>query len=361
MLLWEHRLRLASVVSLREVSFMNLRRSLLWLHRWAGVLAGLIVLMIAVTGGALVFEQTIQRWLRPDLCPKQATAKAERASIQSAIQTLRDKQPQSFVQGIRLPRDETDALVLFTGPLAVHFDPRDGTLLGTRPRQGGWEQTMTKLHVNLMQGPTGGTIVVIATCITLGLALTGLWLWWPLRIFGVRRGSNFRRFNLDLHSVAGLYSSVFLLILGISGLTLRYLHGEHPQPPRAPMAQPGGERLSVDEVVKRAEAALPGARAASIEMPPPQRPVMRVQLSFPEDGSPAGRSVVFISRLDGSVLAAHSSREGTLAQVYQKAQLSVHMGSIGGTPTRWIAFLTCVALVLQILSGYILWLKRSTA
>lgn len=340
---------------------MNLRRTLLWLHRWAGVLAGLVVLVIGVTGGALVFERAIQRWLRPDLYPKQATAKAERVSIQSAIQTLRDKQPQGFVQGIRLPRDEKDALVLFAGPLAVHFDPHDGTLLGTRLRQGGWEQTMTKLHVNLMQGPTGGTVVVVATCITLGLALTGLWLWWPLRIFGFRKGANFRRFNLDLHSVAGLYSSVFLLILGISGLTLRYLHGEHPQPPRSPMAQPGGERLSVDEVVKRAEAALPGARAASIEMPPPQRPVMRVQLSFPEDGSPAGRSVAFISMLDGAVLGLHSSREGTLTQRYQMAQLSIHTGSIGGTATRWIAFLTCVALVLQIVSGYILWLKRSAA
>ena len=339
---------------------MNLRRILLWLHRWAGVLAGLIVLMIAVTGGALVFERTIQRWLRPDLYPKQATLKAERVSIQSAIQTLRAKQPQSFVQGIRLPRDEKDALVLFTGPLAVHFDPRDGTLLGTRPRQGGWEQTMTKLHVNLMQGPTGGTIVVIATCITLGLALTGLWLWWPLRIFGLRRGSSFRRFNLDLHSVAGLYSSVFLLILGITGLTLRYMHGEHPHPPQVPFVQPNQSLLSVDEAITKAEAALPGARAAAVEMPPPQRPVFRIQLAFPEDGSPAGRSVVFISRLDGSVLATHSSREGTLTQRYQMAQLSIHTGAIGGAGTKLIALLTCIALVLQILSGYVLWLKRKS-
>lgn len=334
---------------------MNLRRILLWLHRWAGVLAGMVVLVIAVTGGALVFENTIQRWMRPDLYPNAATPKSERVAISSVLAT------QPRVQGVRLPRDESDALVLFSGPQAYHFDPREGTLLGTRPRMGGWEQTMIKLHVNLMQGPVGGTVVVIATCITLGLALTGLWLWWPLRIFGVRRGSSFRRFNLDLHSVAGLYSSVFLLIFGITGLTLRYMHGEHPHPPQVPFVQPNQSLLSVDEAITKAEAALPGARAAAVEMPPPQRPVFRIQLAFPEDGSPAGRSVVFISRLDGSVLAAHSSREGTLSQLYQMAQLSIHMGSIGGTATRWIAFLTCVALVLQILSGYVLWLKRSTA
>ncbi|MCX6856910.1 MAG: PepSY-associated TM helix domain-containing protein [Verrucomicrobia bacterium] len=334
---------------------MNIRRLLLWLHRWAGVLSGLVILVIAVTGGALVFEQTIQRWIRPDLYPQQATAKADRITISSVLAN------DPRVQGIRLPRDERDALVLFAGPQAFHIDPRNGKLLGTRPRMGGWEQTMMKLHVNLLQGPTGGTVVVVATCITLGLALTGLWLWWPLRIFGFRKGANFRRFNLDLHSVAGLYSSVFLLILGFTGLTLRYMHGEHPQPPQVPFVQQDQPHLSVDEAIKIAEAALPGARAASVEMPPPQRPVFRIQLAFPEDGSPAGRSVTFISRIDGRVLDTHSSREGTLLEKYQMAQLSIHIGSIGGTTTRWLAFLTCAALLLQIVSGYVLWWKRKSS
>ena len=198
---------------------MNLRRALLWLHRWPGVLAGIVMLVIAVTGGALVFEQTIQHWLRPDLYPKTATPKQERASIQSTIQTLREKHPQSFVQDIRLPRDENDAPVRFTGPLAVQM----------------------------------------------------------------------------------------------------------------PISQSTHELLSMDEVI---------------------------QLAFPEAGSPAGRSEAFISQLDGHVLALHSSREGTLGEKCQRAQLSIHTGSIDGTATRWIAFLTCLALVLQIISGYVLWWKR---
>ena len=340
---------------------MNLRRALLWLHRWVGVLAGLVILVIAVTGAALVFEHSIQRWVRPDLYPTAATSKAERAPIQIAINELRETQPQARVLGLRLPRDEQDALVLFVGPQAIHFDPRDGSLLGTRPRAGGWEQTMMKLHVNLMQGTTGGTIVVVATFVTLSLALTGLWLWWPLRIMGFRKGASFRRFNLDLHSVAGLYSSLFLIVLGVTGLTLHYLHGAHPGPPPMRPTDLKPALLSVDGVVKRAEAALPGARAASVEMPPPQRPVMRVQLAFPEDGSPGGRSVAFVSQISGEVLGLHSSREGTLLEKYQMAQLSIHTGAIGGFGTKLIALLTCIALVLQIFSGYVLWWKRPKA
>ena len=42
---------------------MKFRRALLWLHRWAGILAGLVILVIAVTGGAPVFERQLERWI----------------------------------------------------------------------------------------------------------------------------------------------------------------------------------------------------------------------------------------------------------------------------------------------------------
>ena len=335
----------------------KIRSILLWLHRWAGALAGLVILGITVTGGILVFEYTLQQWLRPDLYPKQATAKNQRVPVAESLAMFLEKRPSAQVQGIRLPRDERDALVLFSGTQAAYFDPGSGEFLGERPRSGGWEQTMIKLHVNLQQGAVGGTIVVVTTGVIIGLALTGLWLWWPLRITGFRRGASFRRFNLDLHSVAGLYSSLFLLVISISGITLRYLHGEHPQPP--PVIERGDHRITVDEAIRIAESALPGARAASLELPGPNpRAPFRVQLSFPEDGSPAGRSVAFLNPFTGDVLETHSSREGTLLEKYQMAQLSIHTGAIGGTVTRWIALLTCIALLLQVISGYVLWWKR---
>ena len=53
-----------------------------------------------------------------------------------------------------------------------------------------------------------------------------------------------------------------------------------------------------------------------------------------------------------------SARAGTWLERYQKMQLSLHTGAILGTPTKLLALLTCVALVLQIASGYVLWLKK---
>ena len=337
---------------------MNLRRILLWLHRWVGVVAGLVILVAAITGALIVIERPLNRWLSPALYPQKPSGSAH-TSVEQALASLREKHPEARVDGIRLPRDGRDALMLFSGNQVFHFDPASGESLGSRPRRTGFTQTLIKLHTNLLAGPTGGTIIVVATIVTIALALSGLWLWWPLHIGWFRRGANFRRFNLELHSIAGLYSSLFLLVIAITGVTLRYLHVEHPRVPTSSPPAAASERIAVDDAIQRAEAALPGTHAAAIEMPGPNaRTPFRVQLAFPEDGSPAGRSVVFLDRFSGNVLAVHNARTGTWLERYGNLQLSLHTGAVAGLPGQVIAFLVCIALILQIASGYVLWWKR---
>ncbi len=338
---------------------MKLRRFLLWLHRWVGAVAGLVILVAAVTGALLIIERPINRWLTPALYPH-AAANGSRVPVEQVLATLQAKHPDARVDGLRLWHAATDPLMLFAGSRVMHADSQTGELLGWRPRRTGFTQTLVKLHVNLLAGPVGGTVVVVATILTIALALSGLWLWWPLRIGWFRRGAGFRRFNLELHSIAGLYSSLFLLVIATTGVTLRYLHVEHPRVPMSRVPERGDARLGLDAAIARAEAALSGARAVAIEMPGPNpRAPLRVQLAFPEDGSPAGRSVVFLDRFDGTTLAIHDARAGSWLERYGNLQLSLHTGAVGGLPTQIIAFAVCLALVFQILSGYVLWWKRA--
>lgn len=346
-------------VESRSSTPMKLRRTLLFLHRWVGVGSGLVILVVSVSGGILVFKETQDRLLNPRLFPKTVVAVEDRVPVSEVIEGLHLQHPEMRIAGIRLPRGEKDSLVLFSGNNAVYCDPGSGDILGIRPRINQWSQTFVKLHVNLLLGTTGGLVVEIATWITACLAITGLWLWGPLRILWFRRRPGFRRFHLDLHSVAGLYSSLFLLLICGTGITMRHFHPEHPRPPISTAANPDGHRVSVDTVIHSAEQSLPGAIAAAVEMPLPNpHAVFRIQLAFPEDGSPAGRSVVFIDQFSGDTLAVESSREGRIAERYGDLQLSLHTGAVGGTTTRWIALLTCIALVMQIWSGYVLWWKR---
>jgi len=93
---------------------MNLRRALLGLLRRVGGVAGLVILVAAVTGALIVIERPLNRWLAPALYPQKHEG-GTRAPVEQALTALREKSPEARVDGIHLPRDSRDALMLFAG------------------------------------------------------------------------------------------------------------------------------------------------------------------------------------------------------------------------------------------------------
>ncbi len=348
---------------------MKLRRSVLWLHRWVGLLAGLVVLVLAVTGAVMVWEHEVDAFLNPTAL--RASISDERMSIDAIVANMREARPREgrFVAGMKLPDHPGDPLrMLVGGPQIVFIDAATGKELGSRPVRQGFVHHVTELHLKLKLGATGARIVGIATALTFGMALTGLWLWWPLRIVWFKGRPSFRRFNFDLHSVAGLYSSLFLLVVTMTGVTMsfpqtfdpwiRKLSGSAP-PPRPPRVEPrpGSPRISLDSVVKGAEAALPGARVVSFGVPVQPRAPFRVQLRFPEDRTPGGRSLVFLDPYTGKALQVLGTRGTGAGNWYIHFSHSLHNGELFGLPSQVLALLVCVALVAQISSGFLMWWK----
>ena len=81
---------------------MKLRGFLRWAHRWVGVVLGLILVVVAVTGALLVFDRTLTRWQHPGLYPKTPRTGGT-APIAQSLANLTTRQPGARVQGIMLP------------------------------------------------------------------------------------------------------------------------------------------------------------------------------------------------------------------------------------------------------------------
>ena len=45
------------------------------------------------------------------------------------------------------------------------------------------------------------------------MGLSGLWLWWPCKVWIVQTGKAWLRFNFDLHAVAGFYFLALTLLM----------------------------------------------------------------------------------------------------------------------------------------------------
>jgi len=356
-----------------------LRRWLLTAHQWIGLFAAMFLMVIGVTGSALVFEGEIDRALNP--ATSYVTVRERMLPLETlvarglaAAPTDPDTgMPKDTVTGIRIAEQPglANEVLLQSGLLAT-IDPYTGKVLGVRDRETSLARRLHVLHTSLLADDFGERIVAFMCIALLFLAISGVYLWWPRGIFTLRRAASWKRTNFDLHNVFGFYSSIVLVVMTLSGVLiafgsttdpiLRRLDGKPAAPAPQSLPVPGGTRISLDAAVGIADQALPGARATVVNVPPASNTAFRVQKKFPEDRTPAGRSAVYIDQFSGAVLRVENTRTAPLGTRIINLKRSAHTGDIFGAPTRALYFIVGLAIAIQAITGALIaWNGRGTS
>jgi uncharacterized iron-regulated membrane protein len=345
-------------------------------HRYAGLILGLPILILAVTGCLLVFQESLDRSLNAHLLV--VTPQDQRVSLQSLADRVRATYPKDTVLEIRMPRDPGRAGTAFLRRdkafVVAFLDPFTGEIKGARGNVSLPMALINRLHTGRVAGPLGQTAVGVITAVTLLGVVSGLYLWWPRKILTVKRGTNWRRTNFDLHSVLGIFSSLVLLFTLLTGVMLawkqpierflvRWIDGQEVQKPLRPESTPleGGRTLTLDEVVAISAEALPGTAFIGINIPPDAKAAYSVMRHFPEDKTGAGRSRVVVDQFSGRVLAVVSSRTQPMGTRLMNFADPTHVGIVLGSPTVILAFLATAALAGQAVTGFLIWWKPRRA
>jgi uncharacterized iron-regulated membrane protein len=118
---------------------MKLRKPSLILHRYVGILAGLIIAIVGITGSLLVFEEELDRTFQP----YQITPQARILPQQTLIDTAQKLHPDLQVHRITMPsspdRPYTVMMVDSNDKYTdVLLDPYNGKVLDSKP----WQQTL---------------------------------------------------------------------------------------------------------------------------------------------------------------------------------------------------------------------------
>jgi uncharacterized iron-regulated membrane protein len=334
------------------------------LHQWVGLAAGLFLIVIAVSGSALVFENDIDRALNPST--SFVTPGAQPLPVETLLARVQAAFPKDRIGGISVPDKPNRAYELSAGRQSVMIDPYTGTILGARDRQQSFARWVHLLHTRLALDKLGEAMVGWFSVAMLGLAITGLVLWWPRKILTVGGAAPWKRTNFNLHNVLGFYSSLVMLFITLSGVLIAFENttdplvrrlnpaaAETPTPQSTPVA--GGKRLSIDEAIAIAEQALPGAFSASIGIPNGPKAAFRILKKFPEDRTPAGRSRVYVDQFSGKVLLVENTRTAPLGTRILNLKRSAHTGDIFGAPTQALYFIVSLGIALQAITGALIW------
>lgn len=210
------------------------RKALFWGHLAAGVTAGLVILMMSVTGALLAFEPQIERYAERHARTVQPPGpEAQRLDMQTLFAKAREARPDLKPSGFTLSSDPTAAAAFALGRDGVlYVNPYTGEVTGEGAKGvRGFFQWVTDWHRWLgARSDTSRAITGACNAAFLALALSGLYLWWPKKwtrknvssITVFKRGLKGRARDFNWHNTTGFWCALVLALLAATGMVMSY-------------------------------------------------------------------------------------------------------------------------------------------
>jgi uncharacterized iron-regulated membrane protein len=351
---------------------LAIRAVLFQIHLWCGIALGLYILLMSLTGVALVFHDEISEYSNRRLLQVDRPVSSDGVIGPDEVRKLAMAlTPGHRFNSISFPegpqgtyRIAMEKMKEFT---FLYFHPQTGEHLGTVQQDTSFLRWLQLLHFNLLSGTTGRTVNGVGGLCLILLCLTGVPLWWQgLRrwMVGLKVGwrLSWKRLNWDLHSATGIYTFCFAALWGLTGAYFAF-----PDAARAAV----GWFLPVSPSVRalrtakpRAEAAASaaahGTRVTMILFPEAQSLPARV-LVMPEDVPASAhhfRGEVFVDRASAKIVRTSLYQDATAGDVLIRWVVPLHFGTFGGLPIKILWLFLGLTPGLLAVTGTLMWWNR---
>ena len=215
------------------------RKSLYFLtwrwHFYAGLFVVPFMLMLALTGIIMLFDEEIEQARYNELLT--IIPEAHVISISEQLAAIQNTYPETQVTQF-IPAAQADlpnrfSLLFNDGSTRIAMvNPYSGEVLGSIDRSESWYEWANKIHSTLLLGKWGDYLIEISASLGIILLVSGIYLWLPLdnprkaSFLKLRIGGGTRVLWRDLHANLGGIFSLVLLFFLISGLAWTSIWGE---------------------------------------------------------------------------------------------------------------------------------------
>ncbi|HTO03967.1 MAG TPA: PepSY-associated TM helix domain-containing protein, partial [Opitutus sp.] len=219
---------------------MSFRKVVFWLHLVAGLISGISIGIMCLTGTALAFEKQLVAWSERDARQLASPIAGQpRLPLDDLARRVRDANPDTPIASIAISSDPRATVAFSLGrDHTVFANPYTGELLrpaSTTVRD--FLQVMVAWHRFLAlsgdQRPIGKVINGVCNLAFFALAVTGLYLWMPrnwswrsvraIALFNGKLTGKARDFNW--HNVIGLWSAPILILLTLTAVPISFRWG----------------------------------------------------------------------------------------------------------------------------------------
>lgn len=214
---------------------MTFRKVLFWLHLITGTIAGIVILIMSITGVVLMYEKQIIRWTDRGYRSGPPSSGAARLPVETLLAKVRE-QRHALPESITLREDlKAPAELSFGRGRTVFMNPYTGELLGEGSKGiRTFFQQVTAWHRWLGASGEGRAAAraITGACnlAFLFLVISGFYLWFPRKwawqhlkpITWFRGGLSGKARDFNWHNVIGLWCAIPLFFVVLTAVVMSY-------------------------------------------------------------------------------------------------------------------------------------------
>nr|WP_320058078.1 PepSY-associated TM helix domain-containing protein [uncultured Bacteroides sp.] len=364
------------------------------LHLWLGLVSGIVIFIVAITGAIYAFHEEIDGLFRPSLAVE-ATGKPflspddlKQKVSQYIFKTPADSN--NIIQGVTYGTYEQAAEVacsLGKKRCTLYVNPYSGAVIHKEGFRDGFFHTVLAGHRSLwLPRPIGKAIVGWSIVIFVLITLSGIVIWFPVkqtkRAFKnglkIKWNAPFSRVNYDLHKVLGFYTAIFALIIALTGLTWSFswfaegyygLITGGKEFKKWELAQSDSTQTTrlndpSDLLWEQMNKEYPIGQKGTFRFDYPEEPTDAYTVCYnPSSSTYYQREFRFFDRntlqeVKGGGTYGIKQSEASWGDKLYRMTYDIHVGAILGLPGKILVFLVSLVIASLPITGYIIWWRK---
>lgn len=371
-----------------------IRKVIFWTHLSAGVLAGLVVFTMSLTGVLLTYERQMKRWAaESNYLP--ASAQGTRLSLEQLLELQKLARPDLTPTTVVLTNDAGAPVSFRAGRNGtVELNPYDGSPMQVESRGlADFFGVITRFHrwfnIEGENRDIARKVTGISNVIFLFLVLSGMYLWLPAvfkqalfkaRLWFRSDYPNARVRDFHWHHIFGIWMAIPLALVVYSGMVISYPWAANAmyrvfgaEIPSAQQGGPGGPQQAqqggapvvvqsqpLDSLLAAAvaDSASEGWERLTLTLPAPEAPQLQVEIDRGNGAQAQLRHTLSLDRQSAAIVSRRGFADVPEAQRLRGIARFLHTGEVLGFWGQTIAGLASAAAVLLVWTGLALAWRR---
>ena len=394
----------------KSTAWKSIRNIFDQIHLYAGLISGLVVIAVCLSGTIYVYNTEIREFMDPELyfveasgdrmSPDQLKSELEVAAASNVVAVMWNEEADRSVQfTLKKEGEEGRGSTYYVNPYTAEIignssdKTATGEFMGYMFSLHRWlllDRIETPILESMGNRDLGRFINGVTTLLFLLGVITGIVIWVPNKVKSWKQGlkikwsGNWKRVNHDLHNTLAFYSMILLFIMGATGPFWSYewyregwqkTWDTYQEP--APKGETAGKQkpepvtkiietventpaeLSLEDIFARTNEEL--SYEGNIRVSLPSKATDPISVSKYRTGffARSGSDQLTLSSTDLSVVEANLFSDLPWRQQVGRSIKSLHVGDIFGQFSKFLWFVAClIATSLPITGTLIWWNKR---